>query len=46
MYSPQKDQIALLVIEEVQILFKYLDFSDIFLEKKAWVLLATIELNQ
>ena len=31
-------QITLLIIEEVKILTKYSDFSNIFLEKKTWVL--------
>ena len=30
----------------MQILFKYLDFSDVFLEKKALILLEIINLNQ
>ena len=45
-YSAQKVQIVLLVIEEVQIPSKYLDLSDIFLEKKALVLLMATDLNK
>ena len=33
-YLTKKAQIALLIAKDVQILFKYLDFSDIFLKKK------------
>ena len=39
-------QIALLVAEEVKILTKYSDFSDVFLEKKASILPKVTKLNQ
>ena len=42
----RKAQIALLVAKEVKIPTKYSDFSDIFLEEKALILLKTTELNQ
>ena len=42
----QEAYIALLIIKKVQILFKYLDFLDIFLEEKTLILLETIDLNQ
>ena len=42
----QKAQIILLVAKKVQILNKYLDFSDIFLDEKALILPKTIKLNQ
>ena len=38
-------QIASLVIEKVQIPSKYLDFSDVFLEEKALILLEATNLN-
>ena len=41
----QEAQIVLLVINKVQILFKYLDFSDIFSKKRALVLLEITNLN-
>ena len=42
----QKAQIALLIAKEVKILIKYLDFLNVFLKKKALVLLETAESNQ
>ena len=43
---PAKEaKMTLLVFKKVQILSKYLDFLDIFLEKKALVILAAINLN-
>ena len=42
----QEAQIALLVIKEMQIPFKYLDILDIVLEKKILVLLAVTKINQ
>ena len=44
-YLVKQSQIALLVIEKVQISIKYLDFSDVFLKKKALVLLEATNLN-
>ena len=44
-YSAKEAQIALLVIKEMQILSKYLDFLDIFLEKKALILTKEINLT-
>ena len=41
----KKAQIALLVAKQVQILIKYLDFSDIFLKKKSLILLKITESN-
>ena len=45
-YLVMKAQITLLIAKKVQILAKYLDFSEIFLKKKALMLLKTINLNQ
>ena len=45
-HQAQKDQIALLVIEKMQILSKYSDFLDVFSKKKASILLEAINLNQ
>ena len=45
-YPTQKAQIALLITKKVQILTKYLNFSDIFLKKKTLVLSKVINLNQ
>ena len=45
-YPAQEAQIILLVIEEMQILSEYLDFSDVFLEKKASILPKATNLNQ
>ena len=45
-YLAKKTQIVLLVAKKLKILIKYLDFSDIFLEKKALILPETTELNQ
>ena len=45
-YPAQKAQIALLVAEEVKILTKYSDFSNVFLEEKALILPEVTELNQ
>ena len=44
-YQTKKTQIALLIIKKVKIPTKYLNFLDIFLEKKALVLLKTTNLN-
>ena len=44
-YSAKKVQIALLIAKELKIPTKYSDFSDVFLEKKALILLKTIKLN-
>ena len=41
----RKTQIILLVAKNVQILIKYSDFLDIFLEEKALILLETTNLN-
>ena len=43
--SARKTQIALLIAKKVQILTKYLDFSDVFLKKKALVLSMATNLN-
>ena len=43
--SAQKTQMALLVSKKVQIPGKYSDFLNIFLEKKALILLETTNLN-
>ena len=45
-YPAQEAQIASLVIEEVQIPSEYLDFSNVFLEKRASILPKATELNQ
>ena len=45
-YLAQKTQIALLVIKKIQILFEYLNFSNVFLKKKALILLEATNLNQ
>ena len=45
-YPAMKVQIALLVIKKMQISFKYSDFSDVFLEKKALILLVATDLIQ
>ena len=45
-HPARKAQIALLVAKEVQILSKYSDFSDVFLEEKALILPEVTELNQ
>ena len=42
----RKAQIALLVVKEVKIPTEYSDFSDVFLVKKALILLETTKLNQ
>ena len=42
----RKAQIALLIAKKMKIPTNYLDFLDVFLEKKALVLLEIIELNQ
>ena len=44
--SAQETQIALLIIKKMQIPSKYLDFLDVFLEKKALILLKATNLNQ
>ena len=44
-HPAQEAQIALLVIKKVQILSKYSNFLDVFLKKKALILLKTIDLN-
>lgn len=44
---PIKDaQIALLFTKKLKISAKYFDFSGLFLEKNAWVLLKLIKINQ
>ena len=45
-HPARKAQIASLVAEKVQIPSEYSDFSNVFLEKKALILLEVIELNQ
>ena len=45
-YLAQKARIALLVIEKVQILSKYYNFLDVFLEKKALILSKATKSNQ
>lgn len=45
-YPAWKAQIALLLTKKVKITTKYLDFSNVFSEKKALVLLKLTELNQ
>ena len=45
-HPAQEAQIALLVIEKVQIPFKYSVFSDVFLKEKALVLPMVIDWNQ
>ena len=45
-YQVRKTQIALLVIKKAQILSKYLDFLDVFLEKEALILPEITEMNQ
>ena len=45
-HPARKAQIILLIAEKVQSLNKYLDFLDIFLEKKASILSKTSKLNQ
>ena len=45
-HPARETQIALLIAEEVKIPIKYSDFSDVFLEEKALILLKATELNQ
>ena len=45
-HPAREAQIALLVAKEVKIPIKYSDFSDVFLEKKALILLKATKLNQ
>ena len=45
-YPAKKVKIILLLAKKVKILTESLDFSDIFLEKKALILLVVINLNQ
>ena len=45
-YLAQEAQIALLIVKKEQILFKYSDFSDVFLEKKGLILQKATNLNQ
>ena len=45
-YPAREAQIALLVIEEVQILSEYSDFSDVFSEERASILPEATNLNQ
>lgn len=45
-YSDRKAQIAFLLIEKVKISDKYLDFINVFSEKKALVLLEQTKLNE
>ena len=42
----KKTQTTLLITEKIQISAKYLDFSDIFLEKKTLILIKATELNK
>ena len=42
----KKAKITLLIVEEVKILIDYLDFSDVFLKKRALVLPKISDLNQ
>ena len=44
-HPTKKDQIVFLIAKKVQILLKYPDFSDIFLEEKVLVSLVTTKLN-
>ena len=44
--SAKKAQITLFIIKKVQILSKYLNFSDVFSEKKALILSKVTNLNQ
>ena len=46
LHPAREAQIASLVIEEVQIPSKYLDFLDVFLEEKASILPKATDLNQ
>ena len=45
-YLAQEANIALLVAKEIQILTEYSNFSDVFLEEKALILLEVNKLNQ
>ena len=45
-YPTKKIQIALFIVVEVKILAKYTDFSNVFLKKKALILLKITNLNQ
>ena len=45
-HPAQEAQIALLIIKEMQIPSKYLDFSDVFLEERPSILPEAINLNQ
>ena len=45
-YPAYKTQIVLLIAEKVKVSIKYLNFSDIFLEKKTSILLKATNLNQ
>ena len=45
-YPASKAHIASLVAKEIKILTEYLDFSDVFLEEKALILLEPTKLNQ
>ena len=45
-YLAQEAQIALLLIEEVQTLSKYLDFSNVFLDEKTLILSEVPKMNQ
>ena len=45
-HPAEKAKIALLITEKMNILTNYLYFSDIFLEKKALILLEITDLNQ
>ena len=45
-YPIRKRKIVLLIAKKVKILTKYLDFSDVFLEKKTAILVKATKLNQ
>ena len=45
-HPAREAQIALLIAEEIKIPTKYSDFSNMFLEEKASILLEATELNQ
>ena len=45
-YLAQEARIALLIVEQVEILAKYSDFADVFLEEKASDLSEVTKLNQ
>ena len=45
-HQVQEASIVLLVIKKVEILFKYSNYSDVFLEKKTLILLEITDVNQ